>query len=130
MNKKPLYAIAFAALAVVGGWGYHMAVRSQTNRPQSIAWENDGRGESRAPGRAAEPREISAKKPDNLSPTKGTASSDFPKTPVGRALEQHLRALVDISAGADERKERSLMELRKNPRETSQALLAAYHATD
>jgi hypothetical protein len=125
MNKKLLYAIACATLAVVGAWGFHMGVRSQ-----SVSWENDGRGESRAPGRAGEPKEVSAKKPDQVSPAKGAPSpgARFPNTPVGRALDQHLQTLIDISAGADERKERSLVELRKNPKEASQALLAAYHA--
>jgi hypothetical protein len=74
---------------------------------------------------------VSAKKPDQVSPTEGAPrpGARFPNTSVGRALDQHLRTLVDISAGADERKERSLVELRKNPKEASQALLAAYHAT-
>jgi hypothetical protein len=125
MNKKRLYVIACATLAVVGAWGCHKGVRSP-----SVSWENDGRGESRAPGRAGEPKEVSAKKPDQVSPTEGAPSpgARFPNTPVGRALDQHLQTLVDISEGADERKERSLVELRKNPKEASQALLAAYHA--
>jgi hypothetical protein len=49
---------------------------------------------------------------------------------VGLALHKHVLILVDISTGADERKESSLAELRKNPKEASQALLAAYHAAD
>jgi|GEM_PF-4961291 len=130
MNKKSLYTFACATLAAVGVWGFNMGVRSQTKRPQSVSWEKDGRGESRAPGRTGEPREVSAKKPDQVSPAKGGPGpgARFPNTAVGRALDQHLQTLVDISAGADERKERSLVELRKNPKEASQALLAAYHA--
>src|SRR5262249_22324906 len=127
MNKKLLYAIACATLAVVGPWGCHRGVHSP-----SVSWEKDGRGESRAPGRAGEPKEVSAKKPDQVSPAEGAPSpgARFPNTPVGRALDKHLRTLVDISAGADERKKRSLVELRKNPKEASEALLGAYHAAD
>jgi hypothetical protein len=71
----------------------------------------------------------SGKKPDQAS-TSGAAPNSgerFPDTPVGRALHKHLLILVDVSAGADEKKERSLEELRKNPKEVSQVLLAAYH---
>ena len=128
MNKKTLYAIACATLTVLG----YGAISSSMNRPQSVSWEKDGRGESRAPGRAVRPKEVNAKKPDQVSVDEGGArpGARFPNTPVGRALEQHLKTLMDISAGADERKERSLTELRKKPKEASEALLAAYHAAD
>ena len=69
------------------------------------------------------------KKPDQASAARGMTQSGehFPDTPVGRALNKHLLILVDVSEGADERKERSLDELRKNAKASSQALLAAYH---
>src|SRR5215471_1630951 len=128
MNKKPLYAIACASVAVLGYWG----IPSSRKRPQKVSWENDGRGESRPPGSASRPKEVSATKPDQSAAAEGGASAGgrFPNTPVGRALEQHLKTLVDISGGADERKERSLTELRKNAKEASASLLAAYHATE
>jgi hypothetical protein len=58
------------------------------------------------------------------------SSERFPDTPMGRALHKHLLILIDITAGADERKESSLEELRKSPKEASQALLSAYRAAD
>lgn len=72
------------------------------------------------------------KKSDRVTATGDAPKSDerFPNTPLGHALHQHLQTLVDISAGADERKERSLEELRKNAKEANQALLAAYQRED
>jgi hypothetical protein len=59
-----------------------------------------------------------------------SSGEHFPATPVGRALEKHLLILVDVNPGADDRKARSLEELRKNAKEASQALLDAYHGAD
>ncbi|HEX8114262.1 MAG TPA: hypothetical protein VF516_41315, partial [Kofleriaceae bacterium] len=49
---------------------------------------------------------------------------------MGRALDKHLLILVDVSPGADERKQRSLAELRTHAKEASQTLLDTYHRAD
>jgi hypothetical protein len=59
-----------------------------------------------------------------------SSSSHFPDTSVGRALDRHLLILVDVSPGANDRKARSLEELRNHAKEVSQALLDAYHGAD
>lgn len=66
----------------------------------------------------------------SMAPGSPGSGEHFPATPVGRALEQHLLILVDVNPGADERKARSLEELRKHAKEASQALLDAYHGAN
>lgn len=68
---------------------------------------------------------------DKATMSRGSTSGEhFPDTPIGRALEQHMLTLVDISPGADERKLRSLAELRQHAKEASQDLIDAYHQAD
>lgn len=64
---------------------------------------------------------------DHATQAPERSGEHFPDTAVGRALDQHLKILVDINPGADDRKARSLAELRIHAREASQDLLAAYH---
>lgn len=49
---------------------------------------------------------------------------------VSSRVHQHLLILVDVNPGADDRKARSLEELRQHPKEVSEALLDAYHEAD
>jgi hypothetical protein len=64
------------------------------------------------------------------APSSPSSGEHFPDTPVGRALDKHLLILVDINAGADDRKQRSLVELRSHAKEASQVLLDAYHGAN
>jgi HEAT repeat protein len=66
----------------------------------------------------------------SLAPVTPSSGEHFPDTPVGRALDKHLLILVDINPGADDRKQRSLEDLRRHAKEASQALLDAYHGAD
>jgi hypothetical protein len=64
------------------------------------------------------------------APSSPSSGEHFPDTPVGRALDKHLLILVDINPGADDRKQRSLVELRSHAKEASQVLLDAYHGAN
>jgi hypothetical protein len=72
------------------------------------------------------------KKADLVAPAPLVLKSarQFPDTEVGRGLDQHLSILQDISDGADQRKEDSLAQLRKNAKEASQNLLDAYQKAE
>lgn len=78
------------------------------------------------------PARKTIKKHDQVSPKADAPNSGehFPDTAVGRALHKHLLILVDVSEGADARKDKSLEELRKNAKETNAALLSAYKKAD
>jgi hypothetical protein len=65
-----------------------------------------------------------------MAPVEPRPGEHFPDTPVGRALGQHMLILVDVNPGADDRKQRSLEELRKHAKEASETLLDAYHRDD
>jgi hypothetical protein len=93
---------------------------------------NDGQPDRSSLAAATPDMTASATGADRASPVSGAASSGerFPDTPVGRALDKHLLILVDVNPGADDRKQRSLEELRRYPKEASQALLDAYHQAD
>jgi hypothetical protein len=124
------------SLSVCAAFTFACTSPAQTSHapssPPTVAVTDLGGEPTTAKASESQARKARAKKPDRASITAGSPSSGerFPDTPVGRALHKHLLILVDISAGADERKERSLEELRKNPKEASQTLLAAYHAAD
>lgn len=94
----------------------------------------DGHPDLRSPAEAAtlDMTAAGATGPDRAAMASGAPRSGehFPDTPVGRALNKHLLILVDVSPGADDRKRRSLAELRTHAKEASQALLDAYHQAD
>ncbi|MEO7735138.1 MAG: hypothetical protein ABIY55_29560, partial [Kofleriaceae bacterium] len=66
----------------------------------------------------------------SMAPDTPRSGEHFPDTPMGRALDKHLLVLVDINPGADDRKLRSLAELRTHAKEASQVLLDAYHGAN
>jgi hypothetical protein len=128
MRRTILSSVCLVVVAA-GIFGYHLS-RLEPAPQHAIA----------APVREAQPRPVpgapavSTLAPayddglDRTSQASGERSGEhFPDTPVGRALDQHLQILVDINPGADDRKARSLAELRTHAREASRDLLAAYH---
>lgn len=146
MRKKSIYASVCLGLAAAGVLGYALtrpagpaqqgaaAPHTRAAGGPSLAMANDGPPDRSLPAGAATPDMTAADAtgPDRASPASGGPSSGerFPDTPVGRALDKHLLVLVDVSPGADDRKQRSLAELRTHAKEASQALLDTYHRAD
>jgi hypothetical protein len=135
MTKKLLYSLICATFAFAGtaqGQGRAPTQAYSPPSPPERPASDLGGEPTAAKANESQSRKTRTKKPDRVSTAESSRDPGerFPDTPVGRALRNHLQILVDISAGADERKERSLEELRKNPKEASQALLAAYHAAN
>jgi hypothetical protein len=146
MRKKIIYSSVCMIFAGAGFLGYDWAhpagpalqgaASTQARSPSgaSLSTGNDGHPDHSAPAGTTAPQMATASREglDRASMAPGSPSSGehFPATPVGRALDKHLLTLVDVNPGADDRKERSLEELRKNAKEASQALLDAYHGAD
>jgi hypothetical protein len=137
MRKRFIYSSVCLLVAAAGLLGHHRA------RPDGPAVLGAASTQPRSPSGASLPRSpagptapqiatASGKRADRAAMAAGAPSSGehFPDTPVGRALDKHLLILVDVNPGADDRKQRSLEALRRDPREVSQALLDAYHAAD
>lgn len=130
MNARFWCPIVFAALAFAGTLGECGALQTDRSASPAPVAPTDLGGE---PVAASESKagNLRTKEPDRALIAEVAPSSErFPDTPMGRALHKHLLILIDITAGADERKESSLEELRKSPKEASQALLSAYRAAD
>jgi hypothetical protein len=141
MRKTIIYSSACLIFAGAGLFGYHRAQQAEPTlegAPATQAYAprsaSPSTGNDRDPGRSA-PAATTATATatddglDRVSMAPGDPSSGehFPDTPVGRALNKHLLILVDINPGADDRRLRSLEELRTHAKEASQTLLAAYH---
>jgi len=137
MRKKILYSSICMVLAAAGALGYERAHQAGPALPGAASTQPrspGGASRSRSAAGTAAPRMATAsQKPVDraaMAPGAPGSGEHFPDTPVGRALDKHLLTLVDVNPGADDRKQRSLEELRKNPKEVSQALLDAYHGAD
>jgi hypothetical protein len=148
MRKQIIYSSACLIFAGAGFLGYHWAHRAEPARQGAVSTQahaprgaspssgGDGDSDLGAPAVSTAPQVATASGDgdglDRVSMAPGAASSGehFPDTAVGRALNNHLRILVDVSPGADDRKQRSLEELRSHAPEASQALLDAYHGAD
>ncbi len=146
MRKRIIYSSVSMIFATAGFLGYYWAhptgpalqgaASTQPRSPSgaSLSKVNDGHPNHGAPAGATVPQIATASGEglDRASMASGAPSSGerFPDTPAGRALDKHLLTLVDVNPGADDRKQRSLEELRKHAKEASQALLDAYHEAD
>lgn len=135
MRKKIIYSSIGIMLAAAGALGYERAHRVEPAVQDAASTPTSApSGASRSPVAAALPPMATAGGTSvdraAMAPGAPRSGEHFPDTPVGRALDQHLLVLVDVNPGADDRKQRSLEELRKHPKEVSQALLDAYHGAD
>jgi hypothetical protein len=137
MRKTILCSSICMMFVAAGVLGYERARPAEPADPGAASTQPrspGGASRARTPPGTTAPRMATAgaRRVDRAAMAPGAPSSGehFPDTPVGRALDSHLRTLVDVNPGADDRKQRSLEELRRHPREVSQALLDAYHDAD
>jgi hypothetical protein len=129
MRKRLLCSSICVILAAAAGSLGYSHVRAP--QPASSRVAAPARASRRVASTADDRAPSIAADVDHAAPlARGSSGERFPATPVGRALDHHLLILVDVSPGADDRKLRSLLELRRNAKEASQDLLDAYHAAD
>lgn len=128
MRRKILSSSACLLLAGAGLLGYH---RQAAPAPPGAAASKTAALAASGPPPEAPVSQLADDGIDHVSEAASARPGEhFPHTPTGRLLDQHLKILVDVNPGADDRRERSLAELRTHAKEASQDLLDAYHAAD